>query len=141
MSNLPFAEAVIDCLREYCNRHYNGNARKLSEFVGINPDTGMVARWLRGNSSGPTLGSIGPVMDKLGVTVEPPQPATRTIWVHGNKYTLPQIDRRISRLPELLAKHGNEMSLETWNAVGEIIGILNGLSFRLTELDLKLKEK
>lgn len=69
------------------------------------------------------------------------QPTTRTIWVHDNKYTLPQIDSRISRLPELLAKQGNEMPLETWNAVGEIIGILNGLSFRLTELDLKLKEK
>lgn len=81
MMNKPFAEEAIDILRRYCNLHYGGNARAFSSFLEIDPDSGVVSRWLRGTGAGPTLGKIGPVMDKLNVTLLEPtaaQPAQTT---------------------------------------------------------------
>lgn len=69
MKTKPFAEAVISSLREYCLRHYGGNMRAFSAFLGIDPDSGVVSRWMRSTGAGPTLAKIGPAMDKLGVTL------------------------------------------------------------------------
>lgn len=93
MKTKPFAEAVIDSLRKYCVRHYDGNVRKMSEFLGIDPDSGVVARLLRTTGAGPMLGKIGPVMDKIGVTIcnvengakEPVEPMTRAAYVQIDK--------------------------------------------------------
>ncbi len=101
MKTKPFAEAVIDSLRKYCVRYYGGNARKLSEFLGIDPDSGVVSRWLRSSGAGPTLGKIGPVMDRIGVTVcnveeavkEPVEPTTKVAYM--------QIGKSLSRMDDI----------------------------------------
>lgn len=73
--NSTFAHRVIEIMRRYCNVHYGGNARAFSSYIGIDPETGMVSRWLRGGGAGPTLQKIGPVMDKLGVVlIDPDNP-------------------------------------------------------------------
>lgn len=103
MQTKPFAEAVIDSLREYCVRHYGGNARKMSDFLGIDPDSGVVARWLRTTGAGPTLGKIGPAMDKIGVTVcsvdesakEPVEPLPRAAYI--------QIDKGLTNIEDVPA--------------------------------------
>ncbi len=69
MKTKPFAEAVISSLREYCLLHYGGNMRAFSAFLGIDPDSGVVSRWMRSTGAGPTLAKIGPAMDKIGVTL------------------------------------------------------------------------
>ena len=78
--SLTFSDRVIDIMRRRCNIHFGGNARAFSASIDIDPDSGVVSRWLRGKGAGPTLQKIGPVMDKLGVVLlDPDDPADKCV--------------------------------------------------------------
>lgn len=111
MMNKPFAKEAIDILRRYCNLHYGGNARAFSAFLEIDPDSGVVSRWLRGTGAGPTLGKIGPVMDKLNVTLLEPttvqpfaQPAGSTSLQKENAELKSALEEAKTRINQLIGE-------------------------------------
>lgn len=61
--------------------------------------------------------------------------------VINTKYYTAQLtfDEDLPRLTERMEKM--EASPEAWSLLGEILGLLNGVTWRVAELDLKLKEE
>ena len=69
-----FASRVIEVIREYCENQYAGNLRAAAEGLGIDPDGGLLNKWLKSEEDpekgrSPTIKKVGPVMDKIGARV------------------------------------------------------------------------
>lgn len=68
-----FSHRVIELLQRYCDDKHKGNVRAASRALDLDPDTGILSKWLKCHDTSskagrfPRLDSIGPVMDKIGV--------------------------------------------------------------------------
>ena len=71
----PFAQKVIQILRDYCDTQCDGNAREASRSLGLDPDTGYYARWINSGKPGaktsrvPRIDSVGPLLDQIGAVL------------------------------------------------------------------------
>ena len=64
MSN--FCEQILDILKNYVRKYHNNNVKQAAQALGLSEPT--LAQWLKGTRS-PNLESIGPVLDRIGVSV------------------------------------------------------------------------
>lgn len=61
-----YAEKVLNILRSYVDREFNGNVTAAGNYFGINSHT--LRRWLIGDRS-PTLTELGKALDLMGIGV------------------------------------------------------------------------
>ena len=73
----PFADRTIDLLQDYCDTRFNGNIRAMAVFLGLDPDGGMLHRWLK--KKNPTLSMVGPCLDKIGAVLIGPDEKVASI--------------------------------------------------------------
>lgn len=71
----PICDKALDLLQEYCDTRFNGNIRAMTVFLGMDPDNGMLHRWLKKRN--PTLAGIGPCLDKIGAVLLGPDERPR----------------------------------------------------------------
>ncbi len=61
-----FCEQILDILKNYVRKYHNNNVKQAAQALGLSEPT--LAQWLKGTRS-PNLESIGPVLDRIGVSV------------------------------------------------------------------------
>lgn len=76
--NTPFYQKVLLILKDYCDNEHGGNMRAASRALGLDPDTGVLFRWLQclkdnpKSKRTPKLEIVGPCMDKIGAVLLAP---------------------------------------------------------------------
>ena len=76
--NTPFYQKVLLILKDYCDIVHGGNVRAASRALGLDPDTGILNRWLQCLKEGakskrtPNLELVGPCMDRIGAILLAP---------------------------------------------------------------------
>lgn len=76
--SVPFFQKVLLILKDYCDGEHGGNMRAASRALGLDPDTGVLFRWLQclkedpKNKRTPKLELVGPCMDKIGAVLLAP---------------------------------------------------------------------
>lgn len=76
--NTPFYQKLLQILRDYCDNVHGGNVRAASRALGLDPDTGLLNRWLQclkpdpKNKRTPNLELVGPCMDQIGAVLLAP---------------------------------------------------------------------
>ena len=77
--NTPFFTKVLLILKDYCDKEHGGNMRAASRALGLDPETGVLFRWLQclkenpKNKRAPNLETVGPCMDHIGVLLLAPE--------------------------------------------------------------------
>ena len=76
--SVSFFQKVLLILKDYCDNEHGGNMRAASRALGLDPDTGVLFRWLQclkdnpKNKRTPNLESVGPCMDRIGAVLLAP---------------------------------------------------------------------
>ena len=65
-----FIEQALDVLREYIDRRHGGVVSRAAKALGFK-DPSLLNQWL-GGTRVPSLSTLGPVLDQLGVSLHTP---------------------------------------------------------------------
>lgn len=95
----PFADKAMDLLQDYCDTRFNGNVRAMAVFLGLDPDNGMLHRWLK--KKNPTLSAVGPCLDKIGATIVGIDEKPRSANPSQNKEAL--LEEELAQTKRMLA--------------------------------------
>lgn len=69
-----FIEQALDVLRDYIDRRHGGVVSRAAKALGFK-DPSLLNQWL-GGTRVPSLSTLGPVLDRLGVSLHTPAAAT-----------------------------------------------------------------
>jgi len=65
-------EQTKTMLKSLVDERFQGNMRQASQFLGLDPSSGILRKWITGERS-PSLATISHVYEKLGITLNIPE--------------------------------------------------------------------